>query len=141
MSTTPSPRARSRRARGLGRVLVFLYGLLALAATGRSVVQTVLNFEYAPLAYSLTALAALVYIVATVALVVPRESWWYVAVATIGFELAFVLVVGTLTLVDPTLFNEKTVWSYYGLYYGFVPLVLPVLGLIWLGRTRPARDG
>jgi hypothetical protein len=29
------------------------------------------------------------------------------------------------------------VWSVYGIGYGFVPLVLPILGLAWLWHTRP----
>ena len=33
-------------------------------------------------------------------------------------------------------FPDATVWSQYGLGYGFVPLVLPVVGLWWLRRTR-----
>ncbi|MDM4762629.1 hypothetical protein QT381_06380 [Galbitalea sp. SE-J8] len=137
LPTPPQAPQLSRRARGFGRVLIVLYGLLAIAATGRSVLQLATDFERAPLPYSLSALAAVVYIVATVALVIPRESWWRVAVITIGFELLFVLVVGTLTVVDPSLFPQKTVWSVYGMYYAFVPLVLPVVGLFWLRRTRP----
>jgi hypothetical protein len=30
----------------------------------------------------------------------------------------------------------RTVWSYFGIAYGCVPLVLPVLGLIWLGKSK-----
>jgi heme exporter protein D len=30
----------------------------------------------------------------------------------------------------------RTVWSYFGIAYGFVPLVLPILGLIWLGKSK-----
>lgn len=140
MSVLPTPQQTpqlSRRARGFGRVLIVLYGLLAIAATGRSVLQLATDFESAPLPYSLSALAAIVYIVATVALVIPRESWWRVAVVTIVFELIFVIVIGTLTVVDPELFPQKTVWSVYGMYYAFVPLVLPIVGLFWLRRTRP----
>ena len=121
---------------GIGRVLVAVYGILALAATGRSSVQIIQDFNEAPVAYSLSALAAVVYIVATVALVVPR-SWAYrLAWVTISFELLFVLTVGTLSLVDRELFPRDTVWSFYGAGYIFVPLVLPVLGMIWLYQHR-----
>lgn len=126
------------RSRGLGRVLILVYGLLALAATGRSVYQLIDDFEKAPVAYSLSALAAVIYIVATIALVVPGETWYRIAVVTIGFELVGVLVVGLLSLFDPVLFPAKTVWSVFGRGYGFVPLVLPVLGLIWLYLNRPS---
>jgi hypothetical protein len=33
-------------------------------------------------------------------------------------------------------FPDQTVWSLYGVGYGFVPLVLPVLGLLRLRATR-----
>jgi len=128
----------SNRSRGLGRVLVIVYALLAIAATGRSVFQLIDDFEKAPIAYSLSALAAVIYLVATVALVAPGSIWYRVAVITISFELIGVLVVGTLSIFDPVLFPAKTVWSFYGRGYAFVPLVLPILGLIWLRLQRPA---
>jgi hypothetical protein len=127
------------RATGLGRVLIAVYGLLALAATGRSVFQLLDDFDKAPVAYSLSALAAVVYIVATVALIAPGPVWYRVAWITIGFELLGVLVVGLLSVFDPVLFPAKTVWSMFGRGYGFVPLVLPMLGMLWLYRKRPAR--
>lgn len=119
-------------------MLVAVYGVLALAATGRSTVQIVTGFDEAPVAYSLSALAAVVYIVATIALVAPGAVWYRVAVVTISFELMFVLIVGTLSVLDAELFPRNTVWSYYGIGYLFVPLVLPVFGLLWLRRQRSA---
>jgi hypothetical protein len=140
MSISTPARTRPARNRGLGTVLVLVYGLLALAATGRSVFQILGDFEEAPLAYSLSALAAVVYIVATIALVRGGSTWYRVALITIGFELLGVLVVGTLSIFDPVLFTSKTVWSFYGRGYAFVPLVLPILGLLWLNRHRPSRE-
>lgn len=122
---------------GIGRVLVVVYGIMALAATGRSFVQIVREFDDAPLAYSLSALAAVVYILATLALVFSgRPAWYRVAWIAIVFELVGVLVVGTLSLVLPALFQHPTVWSVYGYGYLFIPLVLPFLGLWWLVRHR-----
>ena len=130
-TTTPT------RSTGLGRVLIAVYGLLALAATGRSVFQILDDFDQAPVAYALSALAAVVYIVATVALIVPGDTWYRVAWITIGFEFVGVIVVGLLSIFDPVLFPAKTVWSMFGRGYGFVPLVLPVLGMVWLYLRRP----
>jgi len=122
---------------GIGRVLVVVYAIMALAATGRSFVQIVREFSDAPLAYSLSALAAVVYILATLALVFSgRPGWYRVAWIAIGFELVGVLVVGTLSVVLPSLFQHPTVWSLYGIGYVFIPLVLPFLGLWWLVRHR-----
>ena len=130
------PAQKSRRASGPVRVLVAVYAILALAATGRSVFQIATQLDEAPLAYGLSALAAVVYVVATIALVAPGRTWQVVAWATIAFELVGVLVVGLVTVLDPELFPHDTVWSAFGRGYGFVPLVLPVLGLLWLRRTR-----
>jgi hypothetical protein len=113
-------------------VLVGVYGLFALAATARAGVQIATKFHEAPLAYLLSAAAAVVYIVATVALLRSART---LALLCCSFELLGVLVVGTLSLLDRTAFPHATVWSLYGIGYGCVPLVLPVLGLWWLRKT------
>jgi hypothetical protein len=134
------------RATGIGRLLIAVYGILALAASGRSVVQIVERFHEAPLAFSLSALSAAVYILATVALIAPGPVWYRVAWFTIGFEFLGVLVVGTISVFAPALLGlssidpfgrQSTVWSAYGLGYLLIPLVLPVLGMLWLYRRRP----
>jgi hypothetical protein len=117
---------------GPGRVLVGLYALFALSAGARAGVQIATRFAQAPLAYALSAAAALIYVVALVGLVRGGRGGRLVALGACSVELAGVLVVGTLSLGWPELFPRATVWSGYGRGYGFVPLVLPVLGLIWL---------
>lgn len=124
------------RARGIGRVLIIVYAILALAATGRSVYEIIAKFDQAPFAYTLSALAAVVYIVATVALIAPGPVWYRVAWITITFELVGVLTVGTLSLFLPELFAKASVWSWCGMGYLFIPLVLPVLGMLWLRKNR-----
>src|SRR5690554_2953348 len=129
----------SSRAVGVGRLLIAVYAILALGATARSFVQIVERYEEAPLAYTLSAVSALVYILATIALIVPGHAWYVIAWVTICFELAGVLVVGTLSITHPELFAHASVWSFYGRGYLFVPLVIPVLGLAWLYTRRPSR--
>jgi len=137
--STPSPAGSTRAARptgrGPGRVLVAVYGLFALSASARAGVQIATKFHEAPVAYLLSALAAVIYIVATVAL---ARSDRRLAIACCSIELLGVLTVGTVSLLDRAAFPDATVWSGYGAGYGFVPLVLPVLGLWWLRRTRRA---
>ena len=133
-----SPARPRRRMTGIGRVLVIVYAIMALAATGRSFVQIVQSFDEAPLAYTLSAISAVVYIVATLALVFAGSRGWYlVAWIAIVFELAGVLIVGALSFLLPELFAHPTVWSWFGLGYLFIPLVLPFLGLWWLLTHRP----
>lgn len=132
----PVSAGRERR-RGAGRVLIAVYLVLAIAATFRSVYQILTKFDEAPVAYALSAAAGVVYILATVALVNrDRPGWRGIAWAAILFELVGVLVVGTLSLTVPEWFSHPSVWSGFGVGYVFIPLVLPVLGLIWLARTR-----
>ena len=115
-----------------------MYAILALAATARSFVQIVSKFDVAPVAYVLSGIAGLVYILATVALLRRGDTWYRIAWITIIFELVGVLTVGTLSVVDPVLFPSDTVWSFFGRGYLFIPLALPVLGMLWLYRRRPA---
>lgn len=125
--------------RGPGRLLIAVYAVFALAATARAAFQIATRFDEAPLAYLLSAFAGLVYIVATVGLtrggVVARR----VATVSCSVELAGVLVTGFATLTDRAAFPDATVWSNFGAGYGYVPLVLPVLGLLWLRSTRRGR--
>ena len=135
MSTSP-------RHAGLGRVLVAVYGVLAIAALGRSIFQIIDRFDEAPIAFTLSAVAAAVYVLATLAL---AFGWDRVAWVTITFELVGVLLIGTISLVAPAVLGldeinpfgrEATVWSVFGAGYLFIPLALPILGILWLRSKR-----
>lgn len=119
-------------AAGPGRLLVAVYGIFAVAASSRAALQLITRFDDAPVAYLLSALAAVVYVVATLALARSRRR---LALYACRFELVGVLVVGAVSLLLPDAFPDQTVWSSFGAGYGFVPLVLPVLGLLRLRRT------
>ena len=129
------PEGDRRALGGPGVVLVVAYGVLALAATGRSVLQVLSYFDRAPLAYLLSAFAALVYLLATWCLA-KGGRWVRVGIVACTVELVGVLAVGLASYLAKDAFPDKTVWSHFGSGYGFVPLVLPVLGLLWLRRTR-----
>lgn len=124
--------------RGFGRVLVTVYAVFAIAATARSFVQIATRFDEAPVAYLLSAGAALIYIVATVALARGDRTSRRVALVAITIELVGVLVVGTISLIVPDLFPSASVWSTFGSGYLFIPLALPIVGLWWLRRTAPS---
>lgn len=136
---TPAP-ARPRDAAigtGAGRVLLLVYGIFAVSAGARAGVQIATKFAEAPLAFLLSAFAALVYIAATVGLAVGGTRGRLIALTSCSIELVGVLVVGTLSVFDKEAFPDATVWSGFGSGYGYVPLVLPVVGLWWLWRNRP----
>ena len=132
--TTAGPSTRT----GFGRVLVFVYGVFAVAATARAVVQLAVNASKAPVAYSLSLFSGIVYIAATWALATDHRR---LAIATVLVELTGVLVIGSLS--HPDDIDKASVWSDYGNGYGYVPLVLPLIGLWWLFRLgrRPRPPG
>lgn len=143
MAEPARPATARGPAAGPGRVLVAVYAVFALAAGARAAVQLATRFSEAPLAYLLSALAAVVYVVATVGMARGGRGGRRTALAACALELTGVLVVGVLSLADPAAFPDETVWSGFGQGYGYVPLVLPVLGLLYLRSTAgagPAED-
>lgn len=122
---------------GPGRVLIAVYAVFAVGATSRSAVQISTRFDEAPLAYLLSAFAALVYVLATVGLAMGSRTSRGLATVSCTIELVGVLVVGAISLLVPAAFPDATVWSFFGAGYLFIPLVLPVLGLLWLRKTAP----
>jgi hypothetical protein len=121
---------------GPGRLLVTLYGVFTVAAASRSAFQVIAQFDLAPLAYSLSAVSAVVYGFITFSLVRGGEGARKAAFACCALELLGVLGIGTWTLADASAFPDATVWSDYGMGYLFIPILLPVTGLIWLRRAR-----
>nr|WP_245245151.1 hypothetical protein [Streptomyces palmae] len=121
---------------GPGRLLVMLYGVFTVAAASRSIYQLIAQYEKAPLAYSLSAVSAAVYAFITLSLVRGGEGARKAALVCCTAELLGVLTVGTWALLDASAFPDQTVWSYYGAPYLFIPILLPVTGLLWLRRAR-----
>ena len=131
-----APVSSPKRSLGVGRLLIVFYAVFAVSSTARASFQIITKFEQAPLAYSLSLVSALVYILATVSLAKAGKSWRQVALASVVFELIGVLTVGTLSFIAPELFAHPSVWSGFGVGYGYIPLVLPILGLLWIRKTK-----
>lgn len=122
----------AKRNLGLGNLVIAIYGVFSLSATVRALYQLFRKFDEAPFAYSLSLLAGLIYILATIAFV---KGNYKLAKLTLVFELVGVGTVGLLSLVEPNWFAHPSVWSYFGMGYGFIPLALPIFGLWWLKRV------
>jgi hypothetical protein len=122
---------------GPGRLLLTVYIIFAVAAGARAAVQIGLKFSDAPVAYVLSAVAAAVYIAATVGLAIGGNRGRLIALTSCSIEMVGVLAVGAWSLFDHAAFPDQTVWSDFGSGYGYIPLVLPMVGLYWLWRNRP----
>ncbi|KOV91273.1 membrane protein [Streptomyces sp. NRRL B-3648] len=121
-------------------LLVWFYGVMVVGAVSRSAFQISTEFDRAPLAYSLSAVAGLVYAFITYTLVRGGERARRAALFCCAAELAGVLLVGTWTLVDRSAFPDATVWSYYGAGYVFIPVLLPLSAVYWLRKARDQRS-
>lgn len=131
--TTSAP----AQASGFGRLLVVIYGVFTLSAGARALYQVIRKFDEAPLSISLSAVSALIYLVATLALARKGEGAWRLSLAAVGFEMAGVVLIGAYSYLQPQYFELASVWSHFGSGYGYIPLILPMVGLWWLYRTRP----
>ena len=121
---------------GPRRVLIALYAVFALAATSRGIVQIATKYDEAPLAYSLSLFSGFVYIAATIGLVTNRRWSRPLAWAAVSTEMVGVVTIGLASILESTAFPHDTVWSRFGAGYGYVPIILPVLGLMWLWQSR-----
>ncbi|WP_217145392.1 hypothetical protein [Streptomyces sp. AC627_RSS907] len=138
MAATEERSARKRLIGGPGILLVWLYGVMVVGAVSRSAYQVATEFDRAPLAYTLSAVAGVVYGFITYTLVRGGETARKAALVCCAAELVGVLTVGTWTLVEPSAFPDATVWSDYGMGYLFIPVLLPLSALFWLRRARTA---
>ncbi|MEU0490607.1 hypothetical protein ACOQFV_00245 [Nocardiopsis changdeensis] len=130
--TAPASDAAKTLRTGPGRLLVAVYGVFALAATARGAYQLATRFDEAPVAYLLSVLAGVIYLVAAVGLARAGRTSRRVALVSCSVEMVGVLVVGAASLLLPGVFPDDTVWSGFGSGYFFIPLVLPALGLWWI---------
>lgn len=136
MSIPELPKSsRAKPSLGVGRLLIVFYAVFAVSATARASFQILTKFEQAPIAYSLSLVSALVYILATVSLAKKGQAWKLTALISVIFELIGVLAVGSLSFVAPELFAHPSVWSGFGSGYGYIPLLLPILGLLWIRKS------
>ncbi|MDK8434868.1 MAG: hypothetical protein ACTH2U_08600 [Brevibacterium sp.] len=120
---------------GPGRALTAVYAIFALSATARAGYQVIREFDVAPIAYSLSVIAAVIYILATICLVIGNRTSHRIAIASCVIEFVGVIVVGILSFTHPEDFAKPSVWSSFGIGYGFIPLILPLIGLWWLARV------
>src|SRR5699024_5597824 len=134
------------RTKGVGRIIVMVYAILALAASWSSGFQILTELDHAPVAVLLYPPSGLVCPLGPTRLPLYRVTYGPVTAgpsplahchAAVWFELIGVIVIGIWSLIAPQFFPEPTVWSTFGIGYGFIPLVLPIIGLYWLHRHRP----
>jgi len=137
MDSAPERDRTGTTGKGFGRILVAVYAILALSATARGVWQLLDHGSEAPVPYALSLLAGVIYIVATFALALGGPVWRKVAWGAVSFEAIGVLAVGISSIFESTWFPDASVWSNFGQGYGYIPLVLPFVGMYWLRRTRP----
>lgn len=115
-----------------GYILAVSYPVLALSTGFRALWQLFVRDDivyYFPVMMS--GVAALCYLVATLGFAYRYKWTWWLSVCVLGFETILTLVVGTWSLIEPTIIG-RTVWRQFGADYGYFPLFQPLIGLAWL---------
>ncbi len=115
-----------------GYILTVSYPLLALSTGVRALFQFFLKEGVVNnLAPSLSLLAAVCYLAATIGFAYRRRWAWRLSVGVLLFETFLTLAVGSLSLIIPETIG-RTVWRHFGADYGYFPLFQPAIGLVWL---------
>lgn len=123
-----------------GYVLGISYPVLALSTSVRSLYQIFFKegvTNYVP--PSLSAIAAVCYIVACIGFLYRKKWAWRVSLITLIAETFFALVVGVLSLVIPDVIG-RTVWANFGIDYGFFPFIQPLIGIVWLTWSQTLKE-
>ncbi len=130
----PGETAMSGFIRGAGTILAISYPVLALSTGVRAVYQGFFKEDVvAYLGVTLSGVAALCYLIATIGFAVRRHWAWRLSVGVLIFETILTFVVGGLSLMpEYAAAIGSTVWRHFGADYGYFPLIQPLLGLLWL---------
>jgi hypothetical protein len=125
----------SAATRGGADALAFFYGLWAVAALSRAGYQYLVRRpdDFTPTHISL--FVGALYVLIIIALRRRSPHAWWSALLLLWVELLGVLLVGTIDVLWQP-FPYSSVWSAYGAGYLFMPLVLPLAGLVWLVRRE-----
>lgn len=118
--------------RAAGVILAVSYPVLALSTGFRAVYRLFFKadvVDYLP--PTLSAIAALCYLLATFGFAYRKKWAWQLSVGVLGFETLMTLVIGGLSFIYPDEIG-RTVWRAFGADYGYFPLIQPLLGLAWL---------
>lgn len=128
-----------RPALGLGRIVMaifWLFGAWTLIVSIRSLI----GIGGEPLGPALVSLlAALIYLTAAIALTHNGRRMRMVGWASVGISLAGPILTGLLGVGTSEVSAEFSPWSRFGEYYYYLPLVIPVIGLVWLWWSNPRR--
>lgn len=124
---------------GLGRLVMAAFWLFGAWVTINAVVD-VLHWNSGPIGPVLVALVAgLVYLLAALALTHNGRRMRMIGWASVSVEAIGPVLVGVLGVGVPQLSDPRSPWGAFGADYWYIPLVLPVVGLVWLWWSNPRR--
>lgn len=127
---------------GLGRIVMAVYWVFGAWTTVQAVVDLIdlLRVGTTPLGPALVALVAgLVYLLAAVALTHNGRRMRLVGWTAVIIEAAGPVIVGLLGVGLPDLTGTRSAWGAFGADYWYLPLVIAVVGLVWLWASNPRR--
>lgn len=124
---------------GLGRIVMVLFWLFGLLTAVPALVALIRATD-TPIGPRLIAvLAGLVYLVIAVGITHNGRKMRFIAWAATTVALVGSLITGLFELGTDHAAAVTSAWSRFGADYWYVPLVLPLIGFVWLWRSDPRR--
>ena len=124
---------------GLGRVVMVIFWAFGVWTTANAIID-LFHLDDEPLGPALTALlAGLVYLLAALGITHNGKRMRILGWTTVTLELIGPLMVGMMSVGISQLSVSRSAWANCGADYYYLPLIIPIIGLIWLWWSNPRR--
>ena len=124
---------------GLGRIVMLIFWLFGLFTTIPAVIYLIRETQM-PIGPRLVAvLAGVTYLLVALGITHNGKKMRIMAWAALVASLVGPFVMGLFELGIEQVSAVPSAWARFGAYYWYVPLVLPVIGLVWMWRSNPRR--
>lgn len=127
------------RSLGLGRIVLAVYWIFGLVTSAIAVVDLVNHGQGALGPRFVSLLGGLVYLVAAAALTHNGRRMRVVGWSCVVVELLGPIIVGLVGLGIPEVSGARSVWADFGADFWYLPIAIPVVGLVWLWWSDPRR--
>lgn len=134
-----SIRDRRGPSRGWGRIIIAALWIFAAVVTYTAIADFFTLSSHALGPRLVSVIAALGYIVAAVSLTHNGRRMRVLAWTAIGFEITGVIVTGLIGMEVKEIGEIRNIWANFGAQYGFLPMLVPLVSLVWLWWSNPRR--
>ncbi len=124
---------------GLGRIVMAIFWIFGLLTTVPAVIDLIRDVN-SPIGPRLVAvLAGAIYLVIAVGITHNGRKMRLISWAAMIAAFVGPYIMGLFELGVEPVSEVSSAWSHFGAQYWYVPLVLPLVGFVWMWRSNPRR--